>query len=1427
MIRSQLFIAHSTDDALWRERLATMLAPLVRIGVSFWDETQIQPGQHRQGEIATALGNARVAVLLVSPAFLASEFVLDQALSTLLAAGYQEQKLKILWVVVKPCLWQQTELVSYQPAHDPSEPLSTLTDSEADAALVAICQRIRSAVNTDNEGIGAAPAGNPYRGLSAFQLDEAPLFFGREALTEKLWQRFKALYEQSDATRLLAILGPSGSGKSSVARAGLLAALGGRPVPGPQALRRVMLKPGKHPLRSLVMALRPLFSDKTSSPDLGAQRKLIDDLSQSSQRGEFDGLTLWAANLEGVDTRPVVVLVDQFEEVYTLCVDKAERDAFTGLLLHAASDSARHVSIVLTLRSDFLGETQRQHPELNRLVVEQEVLVGSMSREDLRQAIAKPAQQAGHPIDDVTIDLLLTQAQGSEGTLPLLEFALTRLWEGMGIGKSPGLILQEIGGVGGALAGKAKEIYDALSATEQPIARRALVLLVQLGEGTRDTRRQVPIRELCGRGETEPGVLNVLRKFATENARLVTLSGDGEETVAEVTHEALFDHWSELRQWIDESRADRPLHDRIAEAAQLWEEDQKPPGRLWRPPDLDLLRDYLKRKPADLSDQAIRFLNAAEEQERQEQRNARRTQLQTRGATVGLVVSMLVGMGAWAVQASYIAKEQSLRATEAQRQLQKSYMEQGRQRLLAGDTLRALAWLNRAYQAGLSDPALPYLLRQAAVPLDALLLSLEGHKDVINAASFSPDGSRVITADSSGTALLWDAQAGKQLVQLNGHQKSLTGATFSPDGHTVLTASLDSTAKLWNVEQGTCVQTFDGHENGLNGAVYGPQNKIITYGGDRAAKVWDAGTGRLLWTLMGHTGAILTVIASFRTGLAVTGSADSTAKVWDVNTGRLVSTLSGHTQRVTALAFSPDASLVATGSGDGTVRLWGANQGQLVATLGPHDLMISDVHFSPDGKLVVSASYDGIAKIWDLASGRVVSTLAGHTSRIYSAQFSDDSRFVITASADKSAKIWNPRNGQLFQSLDGHGDSVWTAQISRDSKFALTAGADLTAKLWKIDPLLYEGTLSEHGGAVTSVAYSPDGHWVATGSANGQVSLWDPASGALIQTLVGHNLAVSWLSFSASGSALVSAGLDKVAIVWDLRTGKRQATLAGHTGVVQVAATDSDGRHVLTASLDKTAKLWDIKTGASLFTLRGHSSAVVAAAFSPDGNQIATASWDGTAKLWDAKTSLDLLTLRGHQARLYSVSFSPNGDLLLTAGADRTARLWDVRTGQVISTLAGHGGAVNVAKFSPDGRLVATASEDKTAKLWRVSDGQLVASLEGHVDGVNTVAFSPDSERLVTASEDGECLLWDTRSGNQIGTLQGHSASVLDVAFSPDGTHVATASGDSTAVLWRFAPEQRSREKIAELVRCRVPYHFIGDALLPERPDTLSCQPPR
>ena len=443
---------------------------------------------------------------------------------------------------------------------------------------------------------------NPYKGLLAFQESDSDRYFGREEQIEKLWNLFRALHEnttQPEAPlRLLPILGPSGSGKSSLARAGLIPELALRPIPGKSQARVAVLVPGSHPVEALATVLARMA---TLDPIPAAKTKEFEGLLKEASGGSYDGLRRIANVLPGISVSPLVVLVDQFEEVYSLCKDKEERQIFIDNLIHAASDSAGYVSVIITLRSDFLSETQR-HPALNQIIASpNHVIVPAMSEKELRRAITKPAENAGHALDDAVVTLLLKDTYGREGALPLLQFALTRIWEGLKKGVEPVKTLENIGGVGGALAQEAQRIFDNLNDEEQKIARRVFLGLVQLGEGASDTRRRADVDNLVGYKEQPESVKRVIDRFAHPGVRLVTVSSESGIETAEVTHEALFANWGKMKEWLDSSRSDIRFGRRLEAAAVEWRQNNKSKGYLLRGKQLQDAQVFRKQQNLNLT----------------------------------------------------------------------------------------------------------------------------------------------------------------------------------------------------------------------------------------------------------------------------------------------------------------------------------------------------------------------------------------------------------------------------------------------------------------------------------------------------------------------------------------------------------------------------------------------------------------------------------------------------------------------------------------------------------------------------------------------------------------------------------------------------------------------------------------------------------
>lgn len=1174
----------------------------------------------------------------------------------------------------------------------------------------------------------------PYPGLAAFDRDQRRFYFGREDLTRKLWGRCQDLVGDAQATRLLAILAPSGFGKSSVARAGLLAEIERRPLKFAQTQDRAMpvriatLKPGAHPLAALQAVLPGDSAGGTASP--------------------------------------LVVLADQFEELYTLCTDAAERDAFVDRLLTAATTPEQPTLIVITLRTDFLGEAGRQHPKLYRLFEAQSRIFPPMSADDLRRSIAEPAAQVGRSLDDATVELLLTQVQGNEGALPLLGFALSQIWEGLMAERAPADTLRQIGGVGGALAGKAQEIYGALSEAEKATARRALVRLVRLGDGTRDTRRRMPIRDLRGCDDSEVDVWSVLSKFSTENARLVTLGSKDREIVAEITHEALLEHWTELRQWIEQGRRDRELHDRAMASANLWLQAGRHDGRLWRLLDLDLLAEYRQRNPQDLNPLVMQFL----EESLLRQQLAREESENKRQQSLGI------------------------------------YLERGQQLLFYKQKpSEALLWLHRAQEEGSQNPALLDLIKSAMQPVDAIQAVLIGHRDHITSAAFSPDGRRIVTASADHTARIWDAHEGRLLAQLKGHAASVCEASFSPDSRRIVTASEDCTARVWESDKGGLLVELKGHESRVSSATFSPDGRrIVTASADGTARVWESYGGQLLTELKAHEGWVKSAAFSPDGRRIVTTSSSHIACVWGTDGGQLLAKLECQ-YVVSSAKFSPDGLCIVTADEGETANVWDAEEGRLIVGLTSHYLKIFTAQYSPDGHHIVTASWGG-AQVWR-ADGRFARyDLSNDTYKIHSATWSPDGRHIITMSQEDVAQVWHAGMGiPLFQ-IAGVRDFNRSVAFSPDGRRVVTRSDNNTAKLWAVDSQRLLTELKGHESSVNHATISPNGRHIVTASDDKTARVWEADSGRQLVELKGHGGAIRRSSYSPDGRYIVTWSEDNTARVWNAQSAALSTELKGSGNGVWDAAFSPDSSRVVSANRDHTASICKADGGQLLAELKGHQDEVYCAAYSPNGRYIVTASEDHTARVWDADRGHLVAELEGHEQSVYRAMFSRSGRHILTVTA-RNPRVWEVDSGRLVAELE-H--SRSTARFSPDGHLIVTTNAFRNARVWNTNSGQLVSIIEDEKSNINMARFSPDGRRIVTANEDFTARVWDCQSGWLLAELKGHGDSIYHAEFSPDGLQVVTASRDGTARVWDLSPERRTHEQLSRLINCYVPAKFAS-----------------
>ena len=1049
----------------------------------------------------------------------------------------------------------------------------------------------------------------------------------------------------------VAILGPSGCGKSSLARAGLIPALAQRPVLGKAQMRVAVMVPGSHPLEALAGVLA-----KTATQDpmpVTKTREFAQELGIATPAGSYDGLRRIASLIPQIHDAPLVVLVDQFEEVYSLCKDTDERQAFIDNLLTAAQDPSGQVSVVITLRSDFLGETQR-HPGLNQIIgSDQSAIVPAMTTEELRRAIAEPAKRAGHPLDEATVDLLVQDTEGREGALPLLQFALTRIWEGLGEGKAPAETYRQMGGVGGALAGKAQAIYDQLSPAEQIIARRIFLGLVQLGEGTRDTRRRAPVESLIASQDSPEAVKQVLARFSSPGSRLVTLASQGAEEVAEVTHEALFGYWQPLNDWLDSSRDDIRFQRRLEVAAEYWQEQGKPAGLLWRPPDLDRLRTFVRQHRANMTARCLDFFTAAD---RAEQRQRGLKQLGIVGLTVGL---MLTTYQMWRAE----RRQMNLYATTAEALAESDPLE---------SMVNGLAAIGMGRNPFIKLPRLwgDDLVSSAVLDLgnrNARFTSVFGHRSpaMIVSVAFSPDGETIASGGLDGTVRLWDRQGQLLLIAELGraHQGWVSSMSFSPDGETIASGGSDGTVRLWDRQGQPIADPFQGHQGSVSSVTLSPDGEIIANGGeDGTVRLWNRQGQAITEPLQGHEDRVRSVTFSPDGKTIASGSDDGTVRLWDYQGQPIGEPFQNRDGGAWVVVFSPDGETIASGGRGGEVRLWD-RQGQLIIEPFRGDsFFVRSVAFSPDGESIVSGGNGGTVRLWDRQGQLIAELFQSYEDWVNFVAFSPDGKTIASGGNFGTVRLWNRKSQPVAAPIQGHRSGIYSIALSPDGETIAGRDGDRTIRLWDRQGQLIEEPFQDNQGLSNPIAFSPDGEIIASWDQDDTVRLWDRQGQPIEEPLEGHQ---DWVISMTSRPDIADSSV----------------------------ALSPDGEIITSGTRDGTIELRNRQGQLITEPFQAHTFDVYSLAFSPDGKTIASGGYDGTVRLWDRQGQPIAEPFEGHQSEVWSVAFSPDGETVVSGSQDGTVRLWPVWLAEV--------GWVTYTCDRIRGYLLARSGEDETVRLAR------------------------------------------------------------------------------------------------------------------------------
>ena len=1161
---------------------------------------------------------------------------------------------------------------------------------------------------------------SPYKGLAAFREKDKDDFFGRQQFIKQL---FKIVTQKP----LVALVGNSGSGKSSVVFAGLVPKL------REEEWLIASFRPQGKPFKNLATALIEHLESKLSKREKLVEAKNYAKNFQKDELRVIDAID----DIVSKHNKPLMLIIDQFEELFTLTLDKDLQHSFLEHIVEATQKSSQHFRLLVTLRSDFLSHALN-YADFGQALSQTILTLTAMSRKELCEVIEKPAERQGVSLEagltDIILDDVLTNTDEKDvaGRLPLLEFTLTLLWD-----KQEKFILtheayKAIGKVEGALARHAEKVFSKYTSKEQEKLKHIFTQLVRPGEGTQDTR-QVSNKEQIGEQ-----IWNLVTKLASERLVITDQAEDAQEETVEVIHEALIRSWYRLKEWVDADRDFRIWQNHLRQTAEIWGKNYEDKSILLQGRQLLQAEEYLESHKEQIKDTED-FIKASIANQREEENKRKRQQMNLILAinAIAIVFAVLAGLAGWF----------GINAKLTQRQVEK---QRDRAENAEAEAKEAA---NVTLARHLSTQAI--LIAKNPNPADGFI-------DL--AALLAVQGTKIQRDFESASSALRVLQNSFHLsITFYGHGSAVYGVGFSPDGTKIVSHGSDGNVRLWNAKTGNpIIEPWLGNSDYASSVALVPNStKVVSRNSDNTLFLWDAETGRsigLPW--QEHNDVTITSLAFSSDGTkiifgSVSGGFNNTLRLWNTKTGKFIgSPWQGHNDFINSVAFSPDGTKVVSGSSDRTLHLWNTRTGKLIGLPWHNVDGVGSVAFSPDGTKVVSGSYDSTLRLWETKTGKPVGLpWQGHSSVVTSVAFSPDGTKVVSGSYDNTLRLWDTETGKSIGSpWQGHSSVVTNVAFSPDGTKVVSGSLDHTVRLWNVEINKSIGEpWQKHSADVTSVAFSPDGTKIVSGSRDKTVRLWDLETRSLIgEAWQGHSADVTSVAFSSNGTKIISGGKDGTVRLWNTRTG------------------------------NVTGEAW-----------LGRSSSVYSIAFSPDSTKVVSGSdASNTLHLWDVKIDKSISNVwQGHDSYVASVAFSPDSTKIVSGSGENTLRLWDAETGNLIGEpWLGHNNDVSSVAFSPDGTKVVSGSKptgsfpdgglDYTVRLWDVETGNLIGEpWLGHYDYVASVAFSPDGTKVASGSKDKTVQLWDVETGNPIGEAWlGHNAAVTSVAFSPDGTKVVSGS---------------------------------------------------
>ena len=1115
---------------------------------------------------------------------------------------------------------------------------------------------------------------SPFRGLLPFGERHARHYFGRSA-------EIASFVELARTRPVLPIVGPSGAGKTSFALAGIVPRL------REQGYQRVMvIRPGATPFRTLAARLSGTehTTDRPSLPISSGdvvQPSYIDALAErlaATPRGVALELRTLAAE---TNTR-VLLVIDQLEELFTLCSDTDVQRKFMDAICSAADDWSDPMRVIFTVRDDYLGRIATS--QAVRVALSSVTVLRAPDNNTLVSVLERTAEAAGYHFEDSNLAReMVAEVSGEATSLPLLQFAARRLWE-LRNEETKTLLRAsyvEMGGVAGALATQADGVLESMAPQQLLAAKRILLRLV-----TPQRTRRVSPRDEALTGIKPDVAEEVLGRLVS--GRLVTvrkMRAGAVGTLLELAHESLINNWLTLSRWVLDNREDLAMLSEVEQAAQRWEKRGRKDAELWQTDALHDAHRLLKRAVVQPSLLVRQFLERGEELGR-----ARRLrQRALLAATVlGLAGIMLVlylqrrEADFQRDQAIDLRRQTEEKRAESLRESARAALG-NRRPLEARAKLRssleiddsvtvrglwwqlerdALQWQQRLdtiiYQLAFSPDgrhALAAAQNRVAYLIDVetkRLTPLRGHSDQVAQVAFFPNGKRMVSGSWDGDVIFWDVATQRQQHVLKSGPRSVQSLRISKDGATLITAGLDGIARVWSTSSYKMLRELD-HGAGSARAEVSPDGRhIVTVGRLGNVTVWRMTDGEQVRSWKAHDGPVTDIHFNRKGDRVLTASADATAKVFEFATGKQLLSLEGHEGLVRTAAYTSKQQIV-TASRNGGIRVYGALSGELLRTF---DYETGSVHITPhpDGERVMASSLSHLM-LWRI-DRRQPQQMRAHRKGIYGVSVSPDGNIIATGSYDHNVMLWDAKSGEPIRTLTGHTDTVHTIKFSHDSKRLFSTAGDGKVFDWDVKRGVVNRTFSDTNTVLYALALSPDATRVAAGGDDRRIYIWDTQSGQMLHKIPATGSRVHGLSFSSDGSSLFSASFDPEPGMWDVKTGRLIRRLKGASGPMYSVTASED---FIYGAAGGALWMWDTTSWQTQRVGEEPGGRVYQVQPFPQGGRIVSAASTGVASVWSTPGGKRIATLHGHVDELNAISLDKTGSVLATAGDDGTVRLWN------------------------------------------------------------------------------------------------------------------------------------------------------------------------